>query len=170
MAQLFDLCVPDKRFSQETLRGKYCLAPNRWGMLEGMSESPERSTEATAAAAEPRAAEPPSRWDRPHRPPRLVAVAAWVVIVGGIVFIVGAIFWTGVMLGALGGGHERRHGGYEGGGFRQSEMFEQSRPMGPLQRRGYDVPGGMMGPGGMMEPGEQSPSTSPAVPSQPTRP
>jgi hypothetical protein len=76
-----------------------------------MTETPERVDEpATGPVATlppppppPVYAEPP----RDHRPNRLYQAAAWVAIVAGVLFIVGAVFFTGFALG--------RHSGYDGG-------------------------------------------------------
>ena len=67
-----------------------------------------------------------SRWDGARRGPhKLFKLAALVVIVAGIVFIFAVVFWTGLMIGAHGGGHEGRHGGHDGKNWRQSEMTQQ---------------------------------------------
>ncbi|MDT5307151.1 MAG: hypothetical protein QOE48_2829 [Mycobacterium sp.] len=77
-------------------------------------------TESTGPQAEPTTT--PSRWDGPKRPHKLYALAAFVVIVAGIVFIFAVVFWTGIMIGAHGGGHERDHERqYEG---RESSMVQ----------------------------------------------
>lgn len=85
--------------------------------------------------------------DRRHT--RLNQVAAWVAIVAGLVFIVGAVFFSGYFLG-------RHSGGYHGWGcHRGMEMGQRGGPMMPMG------PGpGMMGPG--MGPGPAQPPSSPA--------
>jgi hypothetical protein len=91
--------------------------------------TPEQPSETTAAA------EPPARWDgrwdkshrRGGRPFRLAAV---VVALAGIVFIIAVIFWSGFILGACeggGGGHHHRHGG---GGSGQEERGDSKRDNG----------------------------------------
>ena len=76
-------------------------------MLGFMSETPSSSEPATgpvASSAEPVAAPPPA-YVEPRRHGRLTAVAAWVGIVAGVVFIVAVIFFSGFVLGAHSGGH-----------------------------------------------------------------
>lgn len=78
--------------------------------------TPEQPSETTAAA------EPPARWDgrwdkshrRGGRPFRL---AALVVTLAGVVFIIAVIFWSGFILGACEGGE-----GGEGGHQRHNGM------------------------------------------------
>jgi hypothetical protein len=71
---------------------------------------PEFRTEPPTATGEPRDLEPHGRyhWRRRGRPFRL---AAMVVTLAGIVFIVAVIFWSGFILGACSGGHHGRRGG-----------------------------------------------------------
>jgi hypothetical protein len=64
-------------------------------MLGLMSETPSSSEPATGPVA---TASPPGQ-------NRLTAVAAWVGIVAGAVFIVAVIFFSGFFLGAQSGGH-----------------------------------------------------------------
>lgn len=79
---------------------------------------PEQPSETTAAA------EPPARWDgrwdkshqRGGRPFRL---AAFVVTIAGIVFIIAVIFWSGFILGACEGGEGGHHHGHGEGGSGQ---------------------------------------------------
>ena len=98
----------------------------------------------------------PSAPGQPHRPKdrpyRVYQAAAWVGIVAGVVFIVGAIFMTGFVLGRHSG-----HGGDRDGFRHQVGVMMPRPPMG-----GPDGPGpGMMGPGmmgpGMMGPGMMGP-------------
>jgi hypothetical protein len=85
--------------------------------------TPEQPSETTAAA------EPPARWDgrwdksrrRGGRPFRLAAI---VVTLAGIVFIIAVIFWSGFILGACEGGHHHGHGG---GGSSQEERDGSKR-------------------------------------------
>jgi hypothetical protein len=100
---------------------------------------------------------------------RLTAVAAWVGIVAGVVFIVAVIFFSGFILGAHAGGHR---GGHHGGGDRDFAIFHRGPPpmfpMGPGPRGEFERPGPGFGPGG---PGSQPPqapqsptTTAPARP------
>ena len=102
-----------------------------------------------------------------RRRARLTAVAAWVGIVAGVVFIVAVIFFTGFVLGAhSGGGHRGHHGGGD-------------REFGVMHRGGPPMPDGTdgtrsarrlraAGPGG---PGAQPPEPAqPPTTSAPARP
>ena len=126
-------------------------------MLGFMSETPSSSEPATgpvATAAPPpdsAPAAPPPVYAEPPRRNRLTAVAAWVGIVAGVVFIVAVVFFSGFFLGAHSGGG---HGGW-GHGHRHhgSMMHRGGPPMFPMGPRGdFDRPGpGMQtpfGPGG----------------------
>jgi hypothetical protein len=95
--------------------------------------TPEQPSETTAAAEPPAPAD--GRWDKSHRrggrPFRLAAI---VVTLAGIVFIIAVIFWSGFILGASEGGeggHHHEHGeggsGQEGGG---SERHNGMTPYG----------------------------------------
>lgn len=107
------------------------------------------------AAEESATAPVPPAHEHPHghlhhgRPNRLYQTAAWVAIVAGTVFIVGAVFLTGFTLG--------RHSG-NGGWGHHGRIERMGPPMGP----------GMMGPGmmgpGMMGPGMMDPDDSPRRP------
>jgi len=104
------------------------------GMLGAMTESAGPQAESTTT---------PSRWgDTPNRPHKLFKLAALVVIVAGIVFIFAVVFWTGIMIGAHGGGDERHHEEHEGKHWRQSEMTENgpSTPSAPTTSAGPSVP------------------------------
>ena len=107
---------------------------------------------------------PPPRPHK-HRPPRVYQAAAWVAIVAGVVFIVGAIFFTGFALGRhSGGGHGWHHRDYSEMGPRVSQLMpgmRPGRPMGPEIRP--DEPGSM-GPG--MRP-ENPPQSAPPAPPTP---
>ena len=102
-----------------------------------MSETPEDRPEPTTVASESRPVGPPpalppsARYDGPSR---LSQVAAWVVIVAGVVFIVAVIFFFGFFLGVHASGY---HGYYRHGDG--------------MEHQG--------GPGGMMGPGQQPPPT-----------
>ena|ERR1700742_1238365 len=126
-------------------------------MLEFMSETPSSSEPATGpvATAAPPPEAPPPVYAEPPRRNRLTAVAAWVGIVAGVVFIVAVVFFSGFILGAHSGGG---HGGW-GHGHRHhgSMMHRGGPPMFPMGPRGeFDRPG----PGG--------PNFSPQQPSGPT--
>jgi hypothetical protein len=89
--------------------------------------TPEQPSETTAAA------EPAGRWDKSHRrggrPFRLAAI---VVTLAGIVFIIAVIFWSGFILGACEGGeggHHYEHG--EGGSGQESGGSERHNGMTP---------------------------------------
>jgi hypothetical protein len=107
-----------------------------------MTETPERAEEpATGPVATltppplpPAYVEPAPVADRPNR---LYQAAAWVAIVAGTLFIVGAVFFTGFALGRHSGGWH-----YPGGGDSQ---FHQRG--GPPMMPGSG-PWGPMGPGG----------------------
>ncbi len=129
-------------------------------------------TDTTESSIEP-ARESTDVTPAPHdrRPNRVYQAAAWVAIVAGVVFIVGAIFFTGFALGRHSGpGH-----GFAGpGSFRHHGGMDMPRP--PMGARGDGEGPGMMGPGmmgpggpGMRGPGA-APSTSvPAPPPPPSR-
>jgi hypothetical protein len=72
-------------------------------MTEAMPEQPRETT----AAVEP----PDRRWNKSHRRGgRPFRLAAFVVTLAGIVFIIAVIFWSGFILGACEGGHHHRNG------------------------------------------------------------
>ncbi|MCG5432871.1 hypothetical protein LV457_11305 [Mycobacterium sp. MYCO198283] len=90
-----------------------------------------------------------------ERRSRLTTIALWVGIVVGVVFIVGAIFWTGFALGSHGG-----HGGHDGprGDRSRGDMM-----VGPDHRVG---PPALL-PG--VQPGQQpGPQPGQSTPQQPT--
>jgi hypothetical protein len=116
-------------------------------MLGFMSETTSSSEPATGPVA---TSEPPPAAPAVVEPPRhsrLTAVAAWVGIVAGVVFIVAVVFFSGFVLGAHGGGHHR------GGGHGDRDHgFMMHRggppPMFPMMPRGeFDRPT-PFGPGG----------------------
>jgi hypothetical protein len=157
-------------------------------MIEFMSETPEQPTDsipaAAPAAAVPVAPAPAAAPSPEHKSRRLYAVAAWVAIVAGTVFIVAVIFCTGFSLGLHSGG-KYHHGG--GDGDRHGGMEFRGGPppwmqMGPMMRpgQGFLIPGGPggQGPGGQGPGGQggqgfggqggqgfggQSPSSIPSV-------
>ena len=105
-----------------------------------MTETTEIESSATAD---------PNPTQQPHRrrPNRLYQAAAWVAIVAGTVFVVGAVFFTGFVLGRDGDASHHR-----GGGMGQHHMGPQRmllrpdgrpdgpRPDGPLELRPQDGP------------------------------
>jgi len=133
-------------------------------MLGFMSETPSSSEPATGPVVTTETpTEPPVVVAEPRGHSRLTAVAAWVGIVAGVVFIVAVVFFSGFFLGAhsggghVGWGHGHRHHG--------SMMHRGGPPMFPMGPRGdFDRPGpGMQppfGPGG--------PNSGPQQPGGPT--
>lgn len=108
-----------------------------------MTDTPERVEEpATGPVATLPPPPPPPAYVapvHPERPNRLYQVAAWVAIVAGVIFIVGAVFFTGFALG--------RHSGYDGGWRHHGSSEFRDRggpPMFPMPM----MPGGPGGPGG----------------------
>lgn len=91
------------------------------------------------------------------KPNRLYQVAAWIAIVAGTLFIVGAVFCTGLLLGRHGEGSgcfgHHRHGG-------PGMMMQPGGPMGPMGPMQH--PGGPMGP--MQHPGDVDQGGSPDHP------
>jgi hypothetical protein len=147
--------------------------PHAWLMSETPSSEP--ATGPVATATEPAAAPPPA-YVEPQRHSRLTAVAAWVGIVAGVVFIVAVIFFSGFFLGAHSGGGHR--GGHHPGG--EVAIFHKGGPppMFPMGPRGeFERPGPgfqpPFGPGGPNFQGPQGPgSQQPSAPSTtaPARP
>jgi hypothetical protein len=99
------------------------------------------------------------------RPNRLNQAVAWVAIVAGVVFVVGAIFFTGFFLG--------RHSGVDGGRSHGRSMYlhhprmEPGMMPPPVMAPGMMPPPGMA-PGMMAPPAGPSPSQSASTP--PARP
>jgi hypothetical protein len=91
--------------------------------------TPEQPSETTAAAEPP--AQEGGRWDKSHRrggrPFRLAAI---VVTLAGIVFIIAVIFWSGFILGAFEGGEGGHHHRDGGGGSGQEERGDSKRDNG----------------------------------------
>jgi len=114
-----------------------------------MTETPERfdEPETGSVATLPPPPPPPAYTEPPraHRPNWLYQAAAWVAIVAGVVFIVGAVFFTGFALG--------RHSGYDGG-WRHHRGDDSQ-----FERRGGPPMMPMM-PGPMM-PGQGGPGSGP---------
>jgi hypothetical protein len=122
------------------------------GFMSEPTSSSEPATGPVATAAPPPEAPPAARPGsaEPPRRSRLTAVAAWVGIVAGVVFIVAVIFFSGFFLGAHSGGHR---GWHHGDRNRDFAIIHQGPPMFPMGPRGeFDRPGpGMQppfGPGG----------------------
>ena len=92
--------------------------------------TPEQPSETTAAAVPPQS---DGRWDKSHRrggrPFRLAAI---VVTLAGIVFIIAVIFWSGFILGAGEGGEGgHHHGRGEGGSGQEDGGSERHNGMTP---------------------------------------
>jgi hypothetical protein len=126
-------------------------------MLEGMSETTSTPEPETAPVTTATPASPSTYVEREPRRSRLSAVAVWVGIVAGVVFIVAVIFFSGFILGAHAGGHKGGH--HHGGGDRDFAMSHRGGPGGGFERQG---PG--FGPGG---PGFERPE-SPQQPQTPS--
>mgnify|MGYP000959684050 CR=1 FL=1 len=99
-----------------------------------------------------------------HRNTRLYQVLAWVGIVAGILFIVGAVFVSGFLAGRTADGYgwhrgaqsgQMQPGGPMGGGCPMMQM--QPGGMGQGGMMPGMMPGGM-GPGGMRGPTPSSPT------------
>jgi hypothetical protein len=130
-------------------------------MLGFMSEPTSSFEPATGPlAAAPPPAQPPASAE-PPRNSRLTAVAAWVGIVAGVVFVVVVIFFSGFFLGAQSGGHR---GWGHGDRDRDFAIIRKGPPpMFPMGPRGeFERPGAGFGPGG--------PNFAGPSPQQPTGP
>jgi hypothetical protein len=132
-----------------------------------MTESPSADEPTTTPVASTATAAPPQQTyierDREPRRSRLTAVAAWVGIVAGVVFIVAVIFFSGFILGAHAGGHR----GHHGGGDRDMAFFHRGGrppmfPMGPP--RFERQPFGPGGPGFGPQQPSQPPTSAPSRP------
>lgn len=136
-------------------------------MLGYMSETPSSSEPATGpvATAAPPPTAPTVVETEPRRQNRLTAVAAWVGIVAGVVFVVAVIFFSGFFLGAhSGGGHRGGHGDGEVAIFHKGgppPMF----PMGPPGN--FERPFPPFAPGGPNFQGPQPNGPSTTAPSRP---
>lgn len=142
-----------------------------------MTESTESQEQPAGDTPQRPAAEAPSpheqRYDQPNR---LNQALAWVGIVAGVLFIVAAIFFSGLFIGRVGGGYYDWHRGYDAG--QQSGGSMGSCPMkgpgGRMGHRGMNGPDSKMGPGGgMMGPGQMrpgEPSQRSPAPTTPQRP
>jgi hypothetical protein len=121
-----------------------------------MSEIPETPTVRTTAT------NPPATGTTvPAKPPRLYQVAAWVVIVAGILYIVTTIFFAGFKIAGHHGHHHHWH--------HQNAMVHHHRgpgggpggPGGPGAHVGFGGPGG---PGSAVPgPGQPPASVAPSL-------
>lgn len=113
-----------------------------------------------------------------HRNARLYQVLAWVGIVAGILFIVGAVFFSGFFVARAGSGYGW-HRGYQSGQMPTNGPMGAGCPMMQKQPGGMGSggmggmgPGGMggMGPGGMAPGGAtgSAPTSMPSMPSMPS--
>ncbi|BCQ06901.1 hypothetical protein JMUB5695_00315 [Mycobacterium heckeshornense] len=126
-------------------------------MIRGMSETPDTPTTPTTAGATPSAG--------PVKPYWLFRLAAWVVIVAGILFIVTTIFFAGFRIAAHHGHHGCHHHRHPHAAmFHQGGPRHQGGPGAVLPGR----PGGAGGAGPSAGPGQPpqsiAPSTAPAQP------
>lgn len=146
-------------------------------MLGFMSETTSTSEPATgpvATTTPPPSAPPPPAYigpERDTRRSRLSAVALWVGVVAGIVFIVAVIFFSGFILGrhSTGGGYERGHEPmmFHRGGPPPVPVFPMG-PRGQFERPPFGPGGpGQAGPGG---PGQGSSGAQPQPPQSPGAP
>jgi len=109
-----------------------------------MTETPERVDEPATGPVGTLPPPPPPVYAEPphaHRPNRLYQAAAWVAIVAGVMFIVGAVFFTGFALG--------RHSGNDGGWrHHRGDSAQFERRGGPPMMMPFPMmPGGPGGPG-----------------------
>lgn len=133
-----------------------------------MSETPTSSEPATGPVGTPPPAQPVVV-DEPRRS-KAPAIAAYVGIVAGVVFIVAVVFFSGFILGAHSGGHRGGPGGH--GGEHGFAVFRGGPPpMFPMPPGGgFERPGppGGFGPGGprfeQPQPGQPGSTTAPPRP------
>jgi hypothetical protein len=120
-----------------------------------MTETPDRVDEPATGSVDTLPPPPPVYTEPPHahRPNRLYQAAAWVAIVAGVMFIVGAVFFTGFALGRHSGGDGgwRHHRGDNSqferrGGPPMMQFPMMPGPGGPGSGPGF-APGGPGGPG-----------------------
>jgi len=126
-------------------------------MSEPTSSEPATGPVATAT---PPPTEPPAVVTEPRGHGRLTAVAAWVGIVAGVVFIVAVVFFSGFFLGAHSGGHRGwHHGDREFGIIHKGPppMFPMGPPRGEFERPFPFGPGGPNFQGPPQGPGPQQP-------------
>ena len=139
-------------------------------MIGGMTETPQRADEPVTSPVDTLPPPVTSRPEtRPARPPRLYQAAAWVAIVAGIVFIVGAVFFTGFFLGRHGGGFgQARHHRLDQSAFHLPPPRMMPLNPGPMGPGEWPEPGRGMGPGGPDAP--NSPGIPPTPSTAPNRP
>jgi hypothetical protein len=90
--------------------------------------TPKQPSETTAAADPPQGG---GRWDKSRRRgARPFRLAAIIVTLAGIVFIIAVIFWSGFILGACEGGEGSHHHRHGGGGSGQEERGDSKRDNG----------------------------------------
>ena len=124
------------------------------GIVRNMTQTPESRAVPTTVTGQ-------SGNDHGYGAPgHLGQVAAWVVIVAGVVFVVTVIFFSGLVLGWSSGADHGWHRGYDGGRDGTCPMMGSGGMMGP---------GGTMGPGGMGPGGPNGPQQSPTT-TTPTTP
>lgn len=119
-----------------------------------MSETTSTPEPATGPVTTATPSPQPAYVEREPRRSRLNAVAAWVGIVAGVVFIVAVVFFSGFIFGAHSGGGYR---GHYGGGDRDFGAVHRGGPP-PM----FPIPMGPMGPGGGFE--RQGPGFGPGGP------
>jgi hypothetical protein len=100
-------------------------------MVVMIETTPEQPSETTATGETP--ARRDGRWDKSHRRGgRPFRIAALVVALAGVVFIIAVIFWSGFILGASEGGEGgHHHGDGERGSSQESGGSEQHKGMAP---------------------------------------
>ncbi|WP_110318688.1 SdpI family protein [Mycolicibacterium moriokaense] len=86
--------------------------------------TPEQPRETTAAAEPAKQQDGDKTHRRGGRPFR---IAAFVVALAGIVFIIAVIFWSGFILGASEGGEGGHHHGHGEGGSGQEGSSQEER-------------------------------------------
>jgi hypothetical protein len=125
-----------------------------------MSEPTSSPNEPTTSPVATNVAQPTDvERDPEPRRSRVTAVAAWVGIAAGVVFIVAVVFFSGFILGAHSGGHR---GSHHGGGDRDLAIIHRGGPppMFPGPRGEFERPPGF----GPSRPG--GPSVQPPQPPQ----
>ncbi|WP_231740437.1 MULTISPECIES: hypothetical protein [unclassified Mycobacterium] len=137
-----------------------------------MSQTPSEPGTEPVVTASPQNPVTPAAREEPRRS-RLGAVAAWVGIVAGVVFVVAVIFFSGFIIGAHSGGHHG--GGRPGGHDRDFAIFHRGPPPGfPMGPRGDFQGPRSGGPGGAenprFQPPQQPQSPEPPTTTAPARP
>jgi len=126
-----------------------------------MSETTSSSEPATGPVVTTETpTEPPVVVAEPRGHSRLTAVAAWVGIVAGVVFIVAVVFFSGFFLGAHSGGHRHHGDGDREFGIIHKgppPMFPMGPPRGEFERPFPFGPGGPNFQGPPQGPGPQQP-------------